>query len=372
MTDKKMISVFGSSIGKEELEEVGSSIESQWMGIGPKVKDFEEKFKQRLSLPDFAMLDSGSNSLHLAIRLLDLPSGSEVILPSFTWIACAHAVVLSGCVPVFCDVDLDTHNVTADTIAPHISKKTRAIMVVHYAGKPVDMTPIIRLGFPIVEDAAHAVDSKLGDRYCGSIGTIGIYSFDAIKNLATPDGGGLTAQDPALVARARLLRYCGIGKSGFEASANKDRWWEYNIADFFPRFLPNDVVASIALAQLRKLNTLQAHRRRIWELYQKEFAGLSWLVRPQDAGTNEQHSYFTYCVRVLSGQRDVFAKYLYNNGIYTTLRYHPLHMNAIYKSQAKLPISERLNEEALSLPIHPRLTEVDLSRIISVIRAFNA
>lgn len=367
-----MITVFGSKVGQEELEEIRTSLEQQWMGIGPKVRKFEHEFAKRLGLAEFAMLDSGSNSLQMAVRLLNLPEGSEVILPSFTWISCAHAVVLCGCVPVFCDVDLHTHNVTAETIEPHRTRKTSAIMVVHYAGKPVDMPPILEMRLPVIEDAAHAVDSKLGDKYCGSIGTVGIYSFDAVKNLATPDGGGVTAQDPELVAGARLLRYCGIGKSGFEASGKKDRWWEYNIQGFFPRFLPNDITASVALAQLRKLDGLQATRKKLWESYQKEFADLDWIVRPQDAALNEQHSYFTYCIRVLGGMRNRFAKYLLENHIYTTLRYHPLHLNPIYRSKAKLPVCEQLNEEALSLPLHPNMSESDVAKVITTIRDFHA
>ncbi len=366
-----MISVFGSKVGEEELEEIRTSIENQWMGIGPKTRAFEDAFAKRLGLPDFALLDSGSNSLYMAMRLLDLPRGSEVILPSFTWISCAHAVILAGCVPVFCDVDLATHNVTIDTIRPCLSSKTRAIMVVHYAGKPVRMEPILELGLPTIEDAAHAVDSCLNGKPCGSIGTVGIYSFDAVKNLAMGEGGGITAQNPELVARARTLRYCGIGKSGFEASANKDRWWEYNIADFCPKFLPNDIMASIGLAQLRKLDASQAFRKQIWDLYQREFAELDWLVRPVSPESDERHSYFTYLVRVPGGRRDRFAKYLYSQGIYTTLRYHPLHLNAIYQSSAKLPNCEQLNEEGLNLPLHPNLTDGDIQKIISAVKGFS-
>lgn len=366
-----MISVFGSKVGQEELDEIRTSIEAQWMGIGPKTKSFEAAFTKRLGLTDFALLDSGSNSLYTAVKLLNLKPGTEVILPSLTWISCAHAIVLAGCVPVFCDVELETQNISAETIAPYISRKTGAIMVVHYAGKPVRMEPILEFGLPIIEDAAHAVDSKLAGKYCGTIGTVGVYSFDAVKNLAMGEGGGLTANNPDLVVRARLLRYCGIGKSGFEASVNKDRWWEYNIVDFFPKFLPNDITASIGLAQLRKLDSLQAYRKKIWEVYQREFAELDWLIRPIDAAEDEQHSYFTYFVRVPGGRRDQFAKYLYSQGIYTTLRYHPLHMNPIYHSSAKLPLCEQLNEEGLNLPLHPNLSESDINKIITTVRAFS-
>jgi len=368
-----MISVFGSSVGEEELYEIKTSIENQWMGIGPKVRQFEEEFAARLKLPGFVLLDSGSNALLMAVKMLNLPPNSEVIVPSFTWISCAHAIVLNGCKPVFCDVDLQTQNVTRETIEPQINKNTKAIMVVHYAGKPVRVDEIKGFGLPIIEDAAHAVDSKLKGRSCGSIGDIGMYSFDAIKNLAMPEGGGITTQNAEFMEKAKVVRYCGVGKSGFEAARQKyNRWWEYNIIDFFPKLLPNDICASVGLAQLRKLDKLQARRKEIWETYQRELAGLSWLVRPQNAAPDEQHSYFTYVIRALAGVRDKLAQYLYENYVYTTLRYHPLHMNAIYKSDAHLPITEQLNEEALSIPIHPRLTDNEVSLIIDLLKKFKA
>jgi dTDP-4-amino-4,6-dideoxygalactose transaminase len=365
-----MISVFGSDVGQDELNEIHSSLDNQWMGIGPKTKAFEELFKQYRQLSDFALLDSGSNSLHMAIKLLDLPPGSEIIVPSFTWIACAHAILLAGHRPVFCDVDRDTQNVTAGTIAPCITSRTGAIMVVHYAGKPVAMKEVLALGKPVIEDAAHAVDSSLDGRACGAMGDVGIFSFDSVKNLAMGEGGGVTARDPAKVARARLLRYCGIGKSGFESAAQKQRWWEYNITDFFPKFLPNDIMASIGLAQLRKIETLQARRKQIWERYQRELAKHARLALPKDPAANERHSYFTYFVRVLDGRRDAFAHHLLDRQIYTTLRFHPLHLNPIYKSNASLPVSELLNEQGLNLPIHPRLTDRDLDQIFSAIDSF--
>lgn len=357
-------------VGQEELDEISTSIEGQWLGIGPKTAAFEKRFAEHLGAKEFVLLDSGSNSLYLAVKLLDLPPGSEVIVPSFTWISCAHAIVMSGCVPVFCDVDLDTHNVTAETISREMTPKTKAIMVVHYAGLPVRMDEIKAFGLPIIEDAAHAVDSKLGGRACGAIGDIGIFSFDAVKNLTTGEGGGLTAKNPDHIQQARKLRYCGIGKSGFEASANKTRWWEYQIVDFFPKMLPNDIAASIGLAQLKKLSAMQAHREQIWKTYQEEFKNLEWIARPADAASEDRHSHFTYCIRVAQGKRDALAKYLYENGVYTTLRYHPLHLNPIYKSTAKLPVSERLNEEALSIPIHPRITDADVAKIVGLIKAF--
>lgn len=366
-----MISVFGSLVGPEELEEVRTSLEAQWMGIGPKTREFERLFAERLGLPGFVLLDSGSNALYLAVRLLGLPEGSEVIVPTFTWISCAHAVVLAGCRPVFCDVDLESQCVTRETVEAAMTPETRAVMVVHYAGKPVRVPEIAELGLPIIEDCAHAVDSALGGVPCGRLGDVGMWSFDAVKNLAMPEGGGVSARDPHLIERAGQLRYCGVGKSGFEASGTQGtRWWEYHIVDFFPKLIPNDVCAGVGLAQLRKLDANQARRATIWEHYQREFADLPWLERPAEAAADEKHSYFTYVVRVPGGRRDALAHHLYDLGIYTTLRYHPLHMNAIYGSSARLPVSERLNEEALCLPLHPRLSDDDVSTVVDAVRGF--
>ncbi|MBZ4645640.1 MAG: Glutamine--scyllo-inositol transaminase [Clostridia bacterium] len=365
-----MISVFGSKAGKEEIEQVSESINNQWMGMGPKVKEFEEKFSKRLGLRNFLMVDSGSNGLYLAVKLLDLPMGSEIIVPSFTWVSCAQAVILAGHKPVFCDVDINSYNITEKTVANSITDKTKAIMVVHYAGLPVEMDSIKQFGLPIIEDAAHAVDSYYKGKACGSIGDVGVYSFDAIKNLAVGEGGGVTAQKSELIERARVLRYCGIGKSGFETSTQgKKRWWEYDIKEVFIKMNPSDILAGIGLAQLEKLDALQAYRKKIWDIYQNTFKDCDWIKTPCEASDGDKHSYFTYCIRIRK-KRDELAKYLFEKGIYTTVRYHPLHMNKIYHSNVKLPNCEILNEEALNIPLHPNLSESDVEKIVDEIKSF--
>lgn len=365
-----MISVFGSKVGKEEIAGVTACMESQWMGFGKKVNEFEEKFSKHFSIPHFALVDSGSNALYMACVLLNLPKGSEIILPSFTWVSCAQAIIMAGHQPVFCDVDLDTFNISAGFIKEKITKKTGAIMVVHYAGKPVDMNPVMELGFPVIEDAAHAVNSSYHGKPCGAISDIGIYSFDAVKNLTTGEGGGITAKNKDIIARAKMLRYCGIGSSGFEAAASnaENKWWEYTIQEPFIKMLPTNIAASIGIAQLDKLNAFQEYRQKIWRLYTKELSGMDWLICPPDAGDHETHSYFTYVVRVKN--RDKLARYLFDKSIYTTLRYHPLHLNNVYQSSDSLPNCEQLNGEALSIPLHPNLSEQDVSYIIDTIKLF--
>ena len=365
-----MISVFGSEVGPEERDALAACLEDQWLGLGARTADFEARMRERLGLDHFLMVDSGSNALHLAVRLLDLPAGSSVILPSFTWVSCAHAVLLAGCHPVFCDVDPATQNVTVETIRPHLDARSAAIMVVHYAGKPVDLAPILDLGLPVIEDAAHAVDSRYRGRACGSLGDVGIYSFDAVKNLTTGSGGALTVRDPALHERARQLRYCGIGRSAFQAmhsdSGEVSRWWEQDIVEVSGRFAPSDLNAAIGLAQLEKLDALQERRRRIRARHQEAFQGQPGVLTPQDPGPDEQHSWFTYLVRVQA--RDRVARAMLDAGIYTTLRFPPLHRQDIFAAPAHLPATEMLAETGLNLPLHPRLSDEDVERVIATLR----
>lgn len=362
-----MIKVSSSKVGKEELEEIKTSFENQWLGMGPKIELFEKLFSQRLGLKNFIALDSCTSSLYLALKLLNLPKGSEVILPSFTWFSCATAIILNDCVPVFSDVDLMTQNITAEHINRGITSNTKAIMVVHYAGLPVNIKEIKTFGITIIEDAAHAVDSKIDNKYCGTIGDIGVYSFDEVKNLAVGKMGGLTARDPELVERGRRLRYCGVDKSGFQASADRNRWWEYDVTGFMYKMIPEDISASIGLAQLKKLDAHQRYRKEIWNTYQEEFYDLNWLHIPEEA--KEQHSYFTYFIRLK--KRDELARYLLDNGIYTTLRYQPLHMIPIYNStHIFLKNSELLNEVGLNIPLHPNLSYEDIEYIVTKIKQF--
>ena len=366
-----MISVFGSSVGEEEILNVSNCLKSQWLGLGKQVNEFEKKFEKKFSLKNFLMVDSGSNALFMAIKLLDLPKNSHIIVPSFTWVSCAQAVVMAGHIPIFCDVDLETMNVTKTNIEEVITSKTSAIMIIHYAGLPVEFDEIKSFNLPIIEDAAHAVDSTYKGMPCGSLGDASIFSFDAVKNLTVGEGGGVVVKDKNIFERAKKLRYCGIGKSGFEesSSANKALWWEYDISESFIKMLPNNISASIGLAQLEKIDKLQKLRKNLWKIYQEEFKDFEHIITPKDSIRNDKHSYFTYCIRCAN--RNKLAQYLLANEVYTTLRYHPLHFSKIYKQDhIVLENCNLLNETALSLPLHPRLSISEQEKVINLVKSF--
>lgn len=369
-----MISVFGSWITDKEIQNVVDCMNNQWLGYGNKVPEFEKKFMEKFNVNNFIMVDSGSNALFMAVSLLSLPKGSKIALPSFTWISCAQAIILAGHVPVFCDVDINTMNIRRQDVDECMKEHPdiKAIMVVHYAGLPVDMDPLLDLGLPVIEDAAHAVCSTYKGRPCGNISNIGIYSFDAVKNLTSGEGGGLCCKDPELLNKAKAMRYCGIGKSGFESAASsskRERWWEYNIQECFIKMLPTNISAGIALAQLERIDSLQDIRFLVWDYYQEAFSELNWIKTPEEENPEDRHSYFTYCIKV--PKRDELACFLFDNDVYTTLRYHPLHLNPIYEqTHVRLPNTEQLNEDCISIPLHPRLSHNDVDKIVDLIKRF--
>jgi len=356
-----MINVFGSCVGEEELKEIRTSLDAQWLGMGPKVDRFEKLFSEKLG-QKFILLDNCSNGLYLAVQLLGLPEGSEVVLPANTWVSCATAVVLNGLVPVFADCDYETLNVTRETVADVLTAKTKAIMVVHYAGYPCDVESLKCFGLPVIEDTAHAADSFLNGKHCGTLGDIGVFSFDSMKNIACGELGGFTAKDPELMDRAVKSRYCGLSKSGLQASTEKPRWWEYELNGYCIKQLPNDIAASIGLAQLKKLPELQKKRKAIYERYGQEFGG-------PDESLDIQHSYFTYFLR--DARRDELARYLLDCGIYTTVRYQPLHLLFKEFYRKPLTVSEDFGEHGLNLPLHPNLSDDDVDYIIEKVHEFN-
>lgn len=371
------ISVFGSDMSDLEKSYLSKCLDSQWIGFGEVVNEFENRLCEIRKFSNFTMVDSGSNALFLALHVLNLPKNSEVILPAFTWIACANAVVLAGLKPVFADVNPDTMNISVDTIRDVLTEKTSCIMVVHFAGLPVDLDPIIELGYPVVEDAAHAIYSDYKGRPCGSIGDVGIFSFDAVKNLAVGEGGGIVCKSQKDRVRVQELRYCGIRKSGFQAAANTSSsdlgkmWWEYDLAEPFIKMLPTNISASIGLAQLERRVELQEKRKAIWQLYQQCFSEIEFLITPkEELGYEYIHSFFTYAIRVPN--RDALARHLLKNEIYSTLRYHSLDKYQSFSKNSKsiLKNTESLNETALSLPLHPRLTKSEVHKIVNSILEF--
>ena len=230
-----MIPVFRPSMGEDEVNAVSSVIRSGWIGLGPKTKEFEDNFSKYIGSRYAVAVNSATSALHLAMLVMGVKRDDEVITTPMTFVSTNHAILYCDATPVFCDIESDTLNIDASKIEALITTKTKAIVVVHFGGYPVDMDSINSIAtqnnLKVIEDCAHGCGGEYKNRKLGSIGDIGTFSFHAVKNLATGDGGMLTTDDPTIYSKLMKLRWLGINKDTWSREENdtKQYSWYYDV-----------------------------------------------------------------------------------------------------------------------------------------------
>ena len=368
-----MINVFQPSLGAAESDAVREVFESGWVGRGPRTARFEREFAEHLGAEadQVTSVNSCTEGLFLAVELL-VPAGAEVVLPTVSFVGAANAVAARGAVPVFCDVDPRTLNPTVPDVERCLTSRTAAVLLLHYGGHPGQVAEIARLcrerGIALIEDAACAVASAVGEQACGTVGDVGVWSFDAMKVLVTGDGGMLWARDPELAARAARLAYLGMDTaSGFSNTERSGRWWEFGVSDFARRSIMNDAAAAVGSVQLRRLPEFLAARRAVVRRYDEGLAEVPGLLRPPAPPPGHRSSHYFYWVQVEPEVRDELARQLRDRGIYTTFRYHPLHRVPAYGSDARLPHAEWAAERTLCLPLHQALSAADVDQVVGAV-----
>jgi aminotransferase len=372
-----MINVFQPSLGEAELAAVADVFASNWVGKGPRTAAFEAAFAGHLGVDAgrVTAVNSCTEATFIAMELAGVGPGTDVVLPTVSFVGAGNAVAARGGRPVFCDVDPRTLNPTADDVAAALTARTRAVVVLHYGGRPGDVAEIAALcrdrGLLLIEDAACAVGSAVDGVPCGTIGDIGVWSFDAQKIVVAGDGGMLTAHDPELVARAAKLAYLGLEQfSGFsQARVAASRWWDFDISSFSRRSIMNDLQSAVGLVQLSRLPEFAGRRRQIAARYDSGLAGVPGLTLPPPLPHGHRSSHYLYWVQMDERVRDDVAADLYARGVYTTFRYPVLHRVAAYGSTARLPGAESATERTLCLPLHPALTDDDVDTVVGALRA---
>jgi len=351
------------AIGEEEIAAVAETLRSGWLTTGPRAAELERRMAEYLEAEHVLALASGTAALHLALVALGIGPGDEVITSPITWPATANVIVHTGATPIFVDVLEDDLNIDPALVAAAVTERTKAVLPVDLAGQPADLDPLLALGIPIVEDAAHAAESEYRGRKIGSIAEATCFSLYATKNIAAGEGGLISTNDSKVAETIENLRLMRRGDGSL-----------YDIV--VPGYKANlsDVLASIALVQLDKIERHGEIRRRQFALYDEavaELDGIETLARdPRDT-----HAYHLYVIRIDSdragGTRDEYQRLLAEENIATSIHFLPVHKLTAYREllpdQPPLPVAERAGAEILSLPLSPAHSDDDIADVIAAL-----
>lgn len=347
------------SLSEELNQKILNILQSGFYILGDEVKKFEEDFSRVVGSRYAVSVNSGSDALFMALNSLDIGGGDEVITVSHTFISTVDAIVRNGAKPVFVDINPETYVMDVSRVEEKITEKTKAILVVHLYGHPVDMKPLLRLakihGLFLIEDACQAHGAKYKNRMVGSIGDVGCFSFYPTKNLgAFGDGGMITTSHPELAGKLNWLRSYGQTRKN-----------HHNYIGFNSRL--DEIQASILGVKLENLEIWNLRRRDIARLYNQLLKD-SDLILPVE-GKNCEHVYHLYVIR--SENRDHLKKELLNRGIQTQIHYPiPVHRQKAYLDQfakVKLPVCEEICREILSLPMYPSLSDEEVIHVTEMI-----
>jgi dTDP-4-amino-4,6-dideoxygalactose transaminase len=367
------------AVGESEIGEVVAALESGWLSTGPRVQQFERAFAAFVGSPHAVAVNSCSAALHLALLAAGVGPGDEVITTPLTFCATANAILHAGATPVFADVDPVSLNIDPAAVEAAITPRTRALLPVHYAGRPVaiDALRVVaeRHGLAVVEDAAHAAGASFGGRRIGSIGDFTCFSFYATKNLTTGEGGMVTTSSAEAADWMRIAALHGMSKDAWSRySRAGGRLYDVVMAGF--KYNMMDVQAAIGLKQLERFADLQARRAAIWEQYDTGLARLP-LTRPAPPEPGTEHARHLYAVLVdpaAAGRtRDELREALRAAGIATSVHFTALHLLTYYAERLSLqrgmfPVSERVSDQTMSLPLSPAMTDEEVQRVVGALR----
>ena len=351
-------------IGEEEIAAVTETLRSGWLTTGPRAALLEERMAQYLEAEHVLAVNSGTAALHLALLAVGVGPGDEVITSPITWPATANVIEHCGATPVFCDVQDTDLNIDPALIPALVTERTKAIMPVHLAGQSCDLDSILALGLPVVEDAAHAAESRYRGRKIGGISDAACFSLYATKNIAAGEGGLIATNRDDVAAAVRNMRLTRRGDGAL---------YDQVTAGFKANL--SDILAAIALVQLDRVDEHAHIRERQFALYDEGLAGLAG-IEPLARDPRDTHALHLYVVRIdaeaVGADRDFYQRALADELISTSIHFLPVHrltwFRERYPAQAPLPVAERAGDEVLSLPLSPAHADDDILDTIDAVR----
>lgn len=377
---RKDFLVFGKPyIGEEEIKEVVSTLRSGWWGTGPKTEEFEDKFRKYVKADYAVSVNSATAGLHLALMMLDLKPGDEVITTPLTWVSTANVIIHSGAVPIFADIDIATWNINPSEIERKITKKTKAIIPVHLHGRPVDMGAIKKLArkykLAVIEDAAHAIEAKWRGEKIGSIGDMTVFSFYVTKNLATGEGGMVTTNKKRWNDRLRVLRLHGLSRDAYKRYSVKHFTLFQAVEPGF-KYNLTDIASSIGIHQLARINDNLKRRKEIWNKYNRAFRHNEYITIPAPIEVKDVHAMHLYGILIdvnkLRTKRNEFVDFLIKMNIGSGVHFPAIHLQQYYRKtygykKGDFPNAEFVGDRILSLPLGANLTNQDVEDVINAV-----
>jgi dTDP-4-amino-4,6-dideoxygalactose transaminase len=356
---------------QHELNQALKILKSKWLTMGEMVEKFEKRFARFLGVKYCIATASGTGALHLALKSLGLKPSDEVLVPAITFVASANAILYNGARSVFVDsTSLDDFNISVEDLKRKITRRSKAIVVLHYAGYIANIKEIKRIakkrGLILIEDAAHAVGAKLGEKKAGNLGDLGCFSFFSNKNLATGEGGMVATNDKRLADKIRLCRSHGMSTLTWERHTQKAI--SYDVLDLGYNYRMTELGAALGIEQLKKLTKNNLKRKRLTDLYVQNLSRVNGIHIPfQNYPRHSSHHIFPILLdkRI---NRKKFIEKLRQKGIQTSIHYPPVHKFTYYKkllktSKLNLPIAEQIGAREVTLPLHPLLSENDVTYV---------
>lgn len=375
---EKML-VFGEpAIGDAEIDAVVQTLRSKWIGTGPRVKAFQDAFTRHTGAKHAIAVSSCTAALHLVMIASGVGPGDEVITTPMTFCATANAILHAGATPVFADCDRATGNIRPDAIEAAITPRTRAVIPVHLTGRPCDMAAISaiadRHGLMVFEDCAHAIESKVAGRSCGTFGRAGTFSFYVTKNITSIEGGMVVTDDDDLAERVRVMSLHGLSRDAWKRFSDAG-YQHYTVSACGYKYNMTDVQAAVALAQMDRLAPMHARRAELWRRYTDELAGLPLHLPPEPApGT--VHAHHLYTPRLDTDRagltRDQLLQALHERKIGSGVHYLSLSKHPLYRDmgllRGPLPEAEWVSDRTFSIPLSAAMSDADAGDVIAALR----
>lgn len=352
---------------EDDLEAVNNALRrgADW-AIGPEVAQFEEKLSRYLGTNYCVVFNSGTSALHAVLLSYGIGPGDEVIVPSFTFIATANAVLFVGAKPVFADIEEKTNGIDPEDVKRKISSKTKAIIPIHYGGGPCLIEKLREItqkhGLVLIEDTAEALGASVNDRKAGTFGDSAILSFCQNKIITTGEGGAVITSSKEIYEKLKLIRSHGRSETSNYFSSTEPV--DYVTLGY--NFRMSNITAALGLAQLKKVDTIIQMRRRNAQLMSQCLSSIDGVILPPSPNGG-YHVYQMYTIRVKNSLRDKLLAHLADRGIMTKVYFPPVHQTLFYKNNLKydceLPVTERVSQQTLTLPMYPSLSKEEITMI---------